>query len=51
MGVLKVVAASMAIALTAASAHGEELTGTLKKIKDTGVISLGVREASVPFSY
>ena len=51
MGVLKVFAASMAIALTAASAHGEELTGTLKKIKDTGVISLGVREASVPFSY
>ena len=24
---------------------------TLKKIKETGVISLGVRESSVPFSY
>ncbi|KML37857.1 MULTISPECIES: glutamate/aspartate ABC transporter substrate-binding protein, partial [Burkholderia] len=25
--------------------------GTLKKIKDTGVVSLGIRESSVPFSY
>ncbi|HWT39230.1 MAG TPA: transporter substrate-binding domain-containing protein, partial [Paraburkholderia sp.] len=25
--------------------------GTLKKIKDTGVISLGHRESSIPFSY
>src|ERR1700694_4285603 len=29
----------------------EELTGTLKKIKDAGSISLGHRESSVPFSY
>ncbi len=29
----------------------EELTGTLKKIKETGTISLGHRESSVPFSY
>ena len=28
-----------------------ELTGTLKKIKDTGVIQVGYREASIPFSY
>lgn len=26
-------------------------TGTLKKIKDTGVIALGHRESSIPFSY
>ena len=29
----------------------QELTGTLKKIKETGVITLGFRESSVPFSY
>ena len=36
-------------ALPALSA--EELTGTLKKIKDTGSITLGHRESSIPFSY
>ncbi|SCM74739.1 glutamate/aspartate ABC transporter substrate-binding protein [Desulfovibrio sp. 86] len=34
-----------------ASAQAEELTGTLKKIKETGVIVVGHRESSVPFSY
>ena len=29
----------------------QDLTGTLKKIKDTGTITLGHRESSVPFSY
>jgi glutamate/aspartate transport system substrate-binding protein len=29
----------------------QELTGTLKKIKDSGTITLGHRESSVPFSY
>lgn len=29
----------------------EELTGTLKKIKDSGSITLGHRESSIPFSY
>jgi glutamate/aspartate transport system substrate-binding protein len=33
------------------AAAAEELTGTLKKIKDTGAITLGHRESSVPFSY
>src|SRR5512132_2378283 len=32
-------------------ALAQELTGTLKKIKDTGTITLGHRESSVPFSY
>jgi glutamate/aspartate transport system substrate-binding protein len=32
-------------------ALAEELTGTLKKIKDTGAITLGHRESSIPFSY
>ncbi len=33
------------------SALAADLTGTLKKIKDTGTIALGHRESSVPFSY
>ena len=31
--------------------NAQELTGTLKKIKDSNTISLGVRETSLPFSY
>ncbi len=44
-------AAAAALAPLAMSAHAAELTGTLKKIHDDGVIVLGVREASIPFSY
>lgn len=33
------------------AAQAQELTGTLKKIRDTGVITLGHRDASIPFSY
>jgi len=32
-------------------ACAQELTGTLKKIKDSGNIALGHRESSIPFSY
>ena len=39
------------VGLAAGPALGQELTGTLKKIKDTGTITLGHRESSVPFSY
>ncbi|MBI4206903.1 MAG: amino acid ABC transporter substrate-binding protein [Betaproteobacteria bacterium] len=35
----------------AATAAAAELTGTLKKIKDTGSITIGHRDASIPFSY
>jgi glutamate/aspartate transport system substrate-binding protein len=34
-----------------ASASGAPLTGTLKKINDTGEINIGYRESSLPFSY
>jgi glutamate/aspartate transport system substrate-binding protein len=34
-----------------ASARAEELSGTLKKIKDTGSVALGFRDSSIPFSY
>ncbi|MDA0190428.1 MAG: glutamate/aspartate ABC transporter substrate-binding protein [Proteobacteria bacterium] len=42
---------AVAAALLASPAQAQELTGTLKKIKDTGTISLGHRESSIPFSY
>jgi glutamate/aspartate transport system substrate-binding protein len=39
-------------ALLAVSAAGaQELTGTLKKVKDTGAITIAYRDSSVPFSY
>jgi glutamate/aspartate transport system substrate-binding protein len=39
------------LAVGASSIVAQELTGTLKKIKDTGTITLGHRESSIPFSY
>ncbi|WJW82572.1 glutamate/aspartate ABC transporter substrate-binding protein [Moellerella wisconsensis] len=42
---------SMMILGATCAAQAEELTGTLKKIKDNGVIVVGHRESSVPFSY
>ena len=41
-----VVAAAFAL-----TANAQDLTGTLKKVKDTGTITLGYRESSIPFSY
>ncbi len=38
------------LGLAAASAYAQD-DGTLRKIRDTGVISLGHRESSIPFSY
>jgi len=43
--------AAAAASLFSAQAFAQDLTGTLKKIKDTGTITLGHRESSVPFSY
>nr|WP_144137949.1 transporter substrate-binding domain-containing protein [Paraburkholderia sp. BCC1884] len=37
--------------MLASPVRADELTGTLKKIHDDGVVVLGVREASMPFSY
>jgi glutamate/aspartate transport system substrate-binding protein len=40
------------VALTlAAPLAAQELSGTLKKIKDTGSVTIGHRDASIPFSY
>lgn len=37
--------------IAATSVQAQDLTGTLKKIKETGSITLGFRESSIPFSY
>ncbi len=48
----------LSIAILAISAAGQmgaaqaqDLTGTMKKIKETGAINIGHRESSIPFSY
>jgi glutamate/aspartate transport system substrate-binding protein len=43
--------AAVAATLLTGPAFADELTGTLKKIKESGVITLGHRDASIPFSY
>jgi glutamate/aspartate transport system substrate-binding protein len=48
---LKILAALLAAAAMSASVNAQQLTGTLKKIKDTGSIVIGHRESSIPFSY
>jgi glutamate/aspartate transport system substrate-binding protein len=42
---------AIACSLIATAVTAEELGGTLKKIKDSGSITLGHRESSIPFSY
>jgi glutamate/aspartate transport system substrate-binding protein len=46
----KVCLAALAAVFTL-SAQAQELTGTLKKIKDAGTVTIGNRESSIPFSY
>ena len=41
----------LAFAAFAQVTPAQELTGTLKKIKDSGSITVGHRDASIPFSY
>ncbi|MFP3889847.1 glutamate/aspartate ABC transporter substrate-binding protein [uncultured Ralstonia sp.] len=51
MNLAKLAAVLAAVGVLGSAAHAQELNGTLKKIKDTGVITLGVRDSSIPFSY
>ncbi len=47
-------AVSLAVCVTALAAtpvNAQELTGTLKKVKDDGVMVLGHRDSSMPYSY
>src|SRR6266404_2371757 len=47
----RMIGLALAAAFCAAQADAEELTGTLKKIKETGIINIGYRDSSIPFSY
>ena len=47
----KLTASLLAASFLSAPVVAQELIGTLKKIKDSGTITLGVRETSIPFSY
>jgi len=52
MNVAKLAGLMIAAGVLCASAQAAEpLTGTLQKIKETGVITLGVRDSSIPFNY
>ena len=47
----RLAATALAFAFATATAGAQELTGTLKKIKDSGAMTIGHRENSSPFSY
>lgn len=48
---IKLLTVVSGLGMVFSSPYAQELTGTLKKIKDTGTITLGVRDSSIPFSY
>jgi glutamate/aspartate transport system substrate-binding protein len=48
---LKLILAATALCVAGHAAIAQELTGTLEKIRSTGVITIGHRESSIPFSY
>jgi len=48
---LRGIGLAFAAMLCASGANADELTGTLRKIKETGVINIGYRDSSIPFSY
>ena len=48
---IAILASSLGAGFLAASVSAQTLDGTLKKIKDAGTITLGVRDSSIPFSY
>lgn len=47
----KLLAVIVAACLASSAVQAEDLTGTLKKIKESGTVTLGYRDASLPFSY
>jgi len=48
---LRLILTALAVAIFSAPISAQTLTGTLKKIKETGTITIGHRESSIPFSY
>jgi glutamate/aspartate transport system substrate-binding protein len=51
MKCLSIVGLLLAAVICTGGANAEELSGTLRKIKETGVINIGYRDSSIPFSY
>ncbi len=51
MKLSKFIAVLVGAGVIATAAQAQELTGTLKKVKDSGTLTLGVRDSSIPFSY
>jgi glutamate/aspartate transport system substrate-binding protein len=51
MKLSRILLALSAAGLVSTGALAQELTGTLKKIKETGEITVAHRESSIPFSY
>jgi glutamate/aspartate transport system substrate-binding protein len=48
---LHIIGLALAAVVLSGEAGAEELTGTLKKVKETGVLTIGYRDSSIPFSY
>jgi len=48
---LKLILTATALCVAGHAAIAQELTGTLEKIRNTGIITIGHRESSIPFSY
>jgi glutamate/aspartate transport system substrate-binding protein len=48
---LRILGLALIASFGASQAGAEELTGTLKTIKETGAITIGFRDSSIPFSY
>ena len=49
--ITKLLGAAIAAIIISPSLMAAELTGTLKKIKESGTITVGHRDSSIPFSY
>jgi glutamate/aspartate transport system substrate-binding protein len=48
---LQILGLVLAAGFGLSGARAEELTGTLKNIKETGALTIGYRDSSIPFSY
>lgn len=47
----RLLVAVLGVGIAFSSPQAQELSGTLKKVRDTKTITLGVRDSSIPFSY
>jgi glutamate/aspartate transport system substrate-binding protein len=48
---IRLILTATALCVAGHAAIAQELTGTLEKIRSTGIITIGHRESSIPFSY